>query len=283
MNHFLKVFCAGILLVFGCQQSTSYHTDAPPVEKINNAVPAKPTVVHGAVANASTILSRKQVPILCYHQIRDWKSTDSKRAKDYIVPPAEFRAQMKLLSDSGYNAILPDQLMAYLNYGDPLPEKPFMLSFDDTDLDQFTLAKPVMDEYNFKAVFFIMTVSLNKPRYMSKEQVKQLSDEGHTIGSHTWDHMNVKKFEEKDWAIQVEKPLKQLEEITGKPIRYFAYPFGLWKPEVIPGIKERKIEAAFQLSANRDVNDPLFTIRRIIVPGQWSATTMHSVMKRSFP
>ena len=283
MNQFLKVFTACFLLVSGCQQSTSYRTDAPPAEKITKPLTPNSAVVHGPMANAAAIMERKQVPILCYHQIRDWKPTDSKRAKDYIVPPAEFRAQMKLLADSGYHAILPDQLMNYLKYGDPLPEKPFMLSFDDTDLDQFTHAKPVMDEYNFKAVFFIMTVSLNKPRYMSKDQVKQLSDEGHTIGSHTWDHMNVKKFEEKDWAIQVEKPLKQLEGITGKPVRYFAYPFGLWKPEVIPGIRDRKIEAAFQLSENRDVNDPLFTIRRIIVPGQWSPQTMHSVMKRSFP
>ncbi len=157
-----------------------------------------------------------------------------------------------------------------------------MLTFDDTDLDQYTLAKPVMDEYNFKGVFFIMTVALNKPRYMSRDQVKQLSDEGHVIGSHTWDHMNVKKLTAPDWAIQIEKPLKQLQEITGKPVRYFAYPFGLWKPEIIPGIKERQFEGAFQLSAKRDENDPLFTIRRIIVPGQWSAQTMHKAMERSF-
>jgi len=288
MNDHIKVLCtAGLWLLFGCNQPETYRTSSAPPENV--PPPNKTEVITGSavsvnrkVANAVDIIARKQVPILCYHQLRDWKPTDSKRAKDYIVPTAVFEEQIKLLADSGYTAILPDQLMNYLKYGDPLPDKPVMLTFDDTDLDQYTLAKPVMDKYKFKGVFFIMTVSLNKPRYMSREQVKQLSDEGHVIGSHTWDHMNVKKLTAPDWAIQIDKPLKQLEEITGKPVKYFAYPFGLWKPEVIPGIRERQFEGAFQLSASLDEKDPLYTIRRIIVPGQWSAQTMYKAMERSF-
>ena len=58
----------------------------------------------------SVILGRKEVPILCYHQIRDWKPTDSKVSKDYIMPPADLKAELKMLHDSGYHTILPDQL-----------------------------------------------------------------------------------------------------------------------------------------------------------------------------
>ena len=294
--HFL--LCIQLLILVACNNNSPYRTGAA----LNNAGQAEPKtasnpvaevpgksnseavnkISHRIVASASGILARKQVPILCYHQLRDWRSTDSKRAKDYIVPSAIFREQIKILADSGYTTILPDQLMNYLKYGDPLPDKPVMLSFDDTDLDQYELARPVLDQFGFKGVFFIMTVALNKPHYMTRDQVKELSDEGHVIGSHTWDHMNVKKFEPADWAIQVDKPLRQLEEITGKSVRYFAYPFGLWKPEVIPGLKERHFEGAFQLSAKMDDRDPLYAIRRIIIPGEWSAETMLKVMKRSF-
>src|ERR1700759_1760195 len=85
------------------------------------------------IPSPSTIMGRKEVPILCYHQIRDWKATDSKVSKDYIMPPADLRAQLKMLHDSGYHTILPDQLYAYLTKGTPLPNKPIMLTFDDTD------------------------------------------------------------------------------------------------------------------------------------------------------
>jgi peptidoglycan/xylan/chitin deacetylase (PgdA/CDA1 family) len=138
--------------------------------------------INGKRANAAEILARPQVPILCYHQIRNWVSTDGKMGKDYIVPVTEFKSQMKMLADSGYHTILPDQLYNYLVYGAKLPKKPIMLTFDDTKLDQYTTAIPEMKKYGFKGVFFIMTVSLGKPNYMNKTQVKELSDAGHVIG-----------------------------------------------------------------------------------------------------
>ncbi|HUH32796.1 MAG TPA: polysaccharide deacetylase family protein [Daejeonella sp.] len=236
----------------------------------------------GTLASAAEILAREQVPILCYHQIRNWRATDSKAAKDYIVPVDEFKAQMKMLADSGYNTILPDQLFSYLKYGAKLPSKPIMLTFDDTVIDQYTVAQTEMNKYGFKGVFFIMTVSLGRPNYMSRAQVKTLSDNGHVIGSHTWDHHNVKKYQGEDWVTQIEKPTKTLKEITGKDIKYFAYPFGLWNPEAIPELKKRGFEGAFVLAEKRDEKDPLFTIRRIIASGYWSPRTLHNSIVNSF-
>jgi peptidoglycan/xylan/chitin deacetylase (PgdA/CDA1 family) len=241
-----------------------------------------PPIVVKSDSSVVSIMARKQVPILCYHQIRDFRPKDSERAKDYIVPPVKFAEQMKLLSDSGFTTILPAQLMEYLKYGVPVPDKSVMIHFDDADLSQYEVARPILDQYGFKACYFIMTVVLNKPGYMKKEHIKQLSDEGHVIGSHTWDHMNVKKMEEKDWAIQVIKPSRQLSEITGKPVEYFAYPFGLWNEEVAKELDDHGFKAAFQLSDKRDSDLPLYTIRRVIIPGQWDAGRMYRFMRGSF-
>ncbi len=235
-----------------------------------------------AIPSASVILAKKQVPILCYHQIRDWKPTDSKVSRTYIVPPAAFAAQMRMLADSGYHTVTPDQVYAYLTNGARLPAKPIMLSFDDTDLDQYTTAYPEMKKYGFKGVFFIMTVSLGRPHYMSRDQVRTLSDEGNTIGSHTWDHHNVKKYEGNDWITQLDKPTRQLEQITGKTIRYFAYPFGLWNTAAFPELKKRGFVAAFQLNEKPDHMDPLYSIRRIIVPGTWNGPVLNQWILRDF-
>jgi peptidoglycan/xylan/chitin deacetylase (PgdA/CDA1 family) len=235
------------------------------------------------MADAATILARKEVPILCYHQIRDWTGTDSKNAKDYIRPVEAFKADLKLLADSGYHTILPDQLYNYLAYGAALPSKPVMLTYDDTDDDQFTIAAPEMKKYGFKGVFFIMTVSLNRPKYMTREQVKQLVDEGNVVTSHTWDHHSVKGYKtEQDWQTQIVKPKKTIEDITGKAALDFAYPFGLWNREAIPELKKRGVRSAFILSTKRDPDDPLYTIRRIIASGYWSAPSLHKNMLESF-
>lgn len=289
LRNSVPVFFSMILMLnASCQSNTeaqSIQNPDPATQTTLNSdqtesnVGVKPTAKS---ASAAEILAREQVPILCYHQVRDWRAKDSKAAKDYIVPIAQFKAQIKMLADSGYHTILPDQLFSYLKYGTKLPSKPVMLTFDDTDLDQFTVAAPEMKKYGFKAVFFIMTVSLGRPNYMSRAQVKSLSDEGHVIGSHTWDHQNVKKYQGEDWVTQIEKPTKTLKEITGKDIKYFAYPFGLWNPEAIPELKSRGFDGAFVLAEKRDETDPLFTIRRIIASGYWSPRTLHNSMVNSF-
>ena len=233
-------------------------------------------------AKPAEILARTQVPILCYHRLRDYKSTDGAGARPYIVPAEAFRKQIKMLADSGYHSITPDDYYSYLTSGEELPAKPVMISFDDTSEEQFTLGAAELDKYGFKGVFFVMTISINRPHYMSSEQIKSLSEKGHVIASHTTDHHNVKKYQGDDWDFQLTKPKNKLEAITGKPVEYFAYPFGEWNEAAIPEVKKR-YKAAFQLSSNkRDSIEPLYALRRMIVPGSWDGAQMDKRMKATF-
>lgn len=291
IKKIIPLFLVAATLISACQSNSKSksNSDSLEVQSVDEPVSqdarAEEKVTQqkgGKIASAAEILARPQVPILCYHQIRNWTASDGKVGKDYIVPTAEFRSQMKMLADSGYHTILPDQLYNYLAYGAKLPEKPIMLTFDDTKLDQWTVAIPELKKYGFKGVFFIMTVSLGRPNYLSREQVKKMSDAGHVIGSHTYDHQNVKKYQGDDWVTQIEKPTKTLQEVTGKDIKYFAYPFGLWNKEAIPQLKKRGFSSAFILAEKRDENDPLFTIRRIIASGYWNTKTLHNSIVKSF-
>lgn len=280
MKLFLNLAAGLMLLASACTNSGQSKTTSTSVNSDKDIVEANDTPEKEATA--AEILSRKEVPVLCYHQIRDWKASDSKRAHDDIIPPANFKQHIKMLADSGYHTILPDQLYDYLNYGTKLPEKPIIISFDDTDLDQFTVAAPELKKYGFKGVFFIMTVSIGRPRYMSKAQIKTLSNEGHVIASHTWNHKNFTEFTDEDWEIQLDKPTKTLETITGKKVEYFAYPYGVWKPETLHKLKEHGFKAAFILSTKRDETNPLFTIRRIIDPGRYTAKNLYQSINKSF-
>ncbi|CCH01555.1 putative polysaccharide deacetylase yxkH [Fibrella aestuarina BUZ 2] len=257
---------------------TDEATAAPATDAAN--IPA------GKIADAATILSRKQVPILCYHQIREWRGSDSKSAKDYICPTTVFAQHMQMLADSGYHAITADQLYAYLTTGAALPEKPVFLTFDDGDLDQYENALPILNKHGFKAMFGIMTVAIGrrgKQPYMDKTQIKDLADKGHEVSCHTWDHHNAKKYTAADWTTQAVEPKKKLEDITGKPVKYFVYPFGLWNHEAAAELQKLGYLASFQLSEKkRDEQYPLQSVRRIIASGYWSAKTLRNSMVGSF-
>jgi peptidoglycan/xylan/chitin deacetylase (PgdA/CDA1 family) len=278
--HFLLVLFMGIITA--CN-SKSTPKEAALATETSSIIKSDTTTLKPATTKE--ILARREVPIICYHQIRDWKPSDGKRAHDDIISPDRFKEHVKMLADSGYHSILPDQLYDYLVYGKKLPNKPVMLTFDDTDLDQFTVAAPILKKYGFKAVYFIMTVSIGKKgriAYMNKAQIKQLSDEGNIIASHTYDHKNFAQFTDEDWKTQIDEPTKTLEKITGKKVSYFAYPYGVSKSSTIHKLKDYGFKAAFILSTKRDENYPLYTIRRIVDPGTYTAKNLYNSMNKSF-
>lgn len=228
------------------------------------------------VANtAAQILAKKQVPIICYHRI------ENGRNDEYTVSPASFTNQIKTLSDSGYHSISPDELYDYLVFNKSLPEKPFMITFDDSRVEHATVAAPILEKYNFRGVFFIMTITYNKKNYMTTDQIAALAKTGHTVGLHSWDHTMVTKYDSlADWQKQIIEPKKKLESITGKPVEYFAYPYGLCNRKSAAEMS-KYMKLAFILSTKRDSIQPLHTVRRMIVP-EWTAQGMIRAMKKSF-
>ncbi|MGN6568721.1 MAG: polysaccharide deacetylase family protein [Flavipsychrobacter sp.] len=224
---------------------------------------------------AATINERiHQVPVLCYHQIRDWTNSDSKSSRVYITPINAFKDQMQALQKAGYHSISPDQLLAYVLKGSALPAKPILLTFDDGTLSQYETALPELQKARFTATFFIMTVTINRPRYMSRDMIKTLVSKGYTIGCHTWNHQPVTKYTAADWEKQLAQPTKELQEITGKRMIYFAYPDGLYNNKAFQPLKNAGYIAAFQLWGRSDETQPLLCIKRMIVDSHWTGSML---------
>jgi len=235
--------------------------------------PVSPTG-HLAIGN-----SPKQIPVLCYHHVKPPSRINSPL---YTIDPVIFEAQIKLLADSGYKSILPDDLYNYLTTGSVLPERSIIITFDDSHAEHFTTVAPILEKYNWKGVFFVMTVTTGKTGYLSPDQIKALSRRGHVIAGHSWDHPRLDTPGQHDWQRQISDPKKLLEKITGKPVLYFAYPYGAWNPAAIAQLKARGIRAAFQLSGSMSGTEPLYTIRRLMVQGNWPAAMLYNKIRATF-
>jgi peptidoglycan/xylan/chitin deacetylase (PgdA/CDA1 family) len=125
-------------------------------------------------ASPRVLAARAHIPVLTYHQVRDWRPTDSPAARQLITPPAVFAAQMDALDHAGYTAISGTRLVNHLLTGAPLPPKPLLVTFDDASQGQYTNALPILRRHRFVATFFVMTVVLDKPHWLSRAQVRQL-------------------------------------------------------------------------------------------------------------
>ena len=268
LKYQLILPCLLILLV-GCNSKTEKG------QHVGTITP-KDTIVKPSLDTTKSFKG-KTVPVLCYHAIREVQKSDSPEQKAYSVSPENFELQMKTLADNGYKTITPDQLKDFYTNHNPLPEKPIMITFDDGRKEQYTIGAEIMEKYNFRGVFFIMTVSLGKKHYMSRDNVNALSNKGHIIGCHTWDHHKVTSYKNEDWTLQLSKPKKLLEDLTQKPVTSFAYPYGVWNYTATDSLKSKGFTTAFIFFGKQDVTRPLYTLERINSP---NTGKMETFLKR---
>ena len=62
------------------------------------------------------------------------------------------------------------------------------------------------------------------------------------------------------------EPTRALERLVGHRIRLFAYPYGRHDRAAAAHLRRAGFSAAFQLAERLDRRNPIWTIRRIIVP-----------------
>jgi peptidoglycan/xylan/chitin deacetylase (PgdA/CDA1 family) len=221
------------------------------------------------------ILQRSTVPALCYHQVREHSAADSGGARSLICPPAVLEGHLRALTQAGMQPVTSTQLVDHLEWGSPLPPRPVMISFDDASAGHFTAALPILQRLEISATFFVMTVVLDKPGWLSRDQVRRLDQAGMTIGVHTWDHHRVTTYTGPDWARQLERPKAELEDLVGHRLEMFAYPYGAWNPAVLPHVQQAGYRAAFQLTDQPpDPQQPLLTIRRVLTSSGWDTNTL---------
>lgn len=271
-----SIFICVILLglaVISCNRTNQ--RDTTPAKTAENETKEDSIAAKQTMNTPAQIYAKPEVPVLCYHRISEGNKGD------YTVSPATFSAHMKVLADSGYHSVSPAQLYDYLSYNKRLPEKPVIISFDDSRIEHSTIAAPIMEKHGFRGAFFIMTITYNKKNYMTKDEIAQLAKGGHTVGLHSWDHTMATKYKEAaDWQKQVEEPKKKLESITGKAVEYWAYPNGVYNHESAMELS-KYFKLSFSLATKRDSLQPLQCVRRIIVP-ECSPAGLLKSMRRTF-
>ena len=159
------------------------------------------------------IIKRATVPVLCYHQLRNWRSNDSQyNRRNLICPPKYFRAHLDALAEDDWTTISPAHYLRHLTTGAALPRKPVMLSFDDGSAGQAHEGLVQLAKRGMTGTFFVMTVVLGKPRWMSIRDIRRLADAGMTIGSHTWDHRAVSDLSGRAWKVALESSRETLRK-----------------------------------------------------------------------
>ena len=102
------------------------------------------------------------------------------------------------------------------------------LTFDDGFSSDHDLVLPELKRIKAVATFFIVTDWLETPGYLTKRQVRNLSDAGMQIGSHSKSHPNFLTISDQERLNELRQSKLVLENIIDKEISTFAFPFGFF-------------------------------------------------------
>ncbi len=191
------------------------------------------------------------IPILTYHRIVEDASDENN------VTTERFRDQMQTLHDAGWKAITLEDFEAYIAGSRELPEKSFLITFDDGAKQSFYPVDPILKLLDYHAAIFIIVASSHTPEstyYLSPEEIALLLRTGRwSIGSHSYDghrpyatskdgttgiyfadrlfnHEAQRLETPEEFTARVREDLRrsreELERTYNVPIRTFAFPLG---------------------------------------------------------
>jgi peptidoglycan/xylan/chitin deacetylase (PgdA/CDA1 family) len=187
-----------------------------------------------------------RVPILVYHKIAPHRPGESATQLELNVSPDAFASQMSYLHARGIAVVPLSRLVAALEGQDRITGAAVVITFDDGLVSQYQHAFPVLRQYGYPATFFVYTNPIGRnEKWLTWEQLAEMSKAGMTIGSHTRTHPWITKLTDaQELRNEIAGSRELLERKLGVPVSYFAYPFGIHTPEVIAVVQAAGYRAA---------------------------------------
>ena len=117
--------------------------------------PAPTPPVKEEINDAEVFFRREkeaQVPIIMYHLVTE----NGRYVGKYGIRPSELESDLKYLKANGYNTVVMQDLINFVEKGKSLPKNPVVLTFDDGNASDYNYLFPLLKEYDMKAVISIM-------------------------------------------------------------------------------------------------------------------------------
>jgi peptidoglycan/xylan/chitin deacetylase (PgdA/CDA1 family) len=176
-----------------------------------------------------------RVPILVYHTVDESGNT-------YSVTPRQLNQQCRWLVAHGYSAMTLPQFWRAARGLEDLPPNPVILTNDDGDPSTRKFAR-ILDRYGLAGTYFVNNVSP-----LTERQIRSLAQRG-SVEAHTVSHVALTGLDYEDQVKEIAENRDYLEEITGQPVRFLAWPYGDVNESAIEAAAAEGIVMAFGLGA----------------------------------
>lgn len=226
----------------------SLSASALPASALPGLPEPAPVTIAASSQPGQPVTYEARLPVLMYHHV----VPDGQPCNEMTVTAGRLERDLRWLWENGYQTVLPRELAA----GEPLPERPVLVTFDDGYRSNYDLAFPLLRKYRSKAVIAVMAFMPDNwaEGFLSWDMCRELTASGLVeIGSHGYAIHNLddrmgnfvpgqangvqRRKGEPDAEFQsrvLDDLLRSYERIaveTGAAPTYFAYPYGKTDPD----------------------------------------------------
>jgi peptidoglycan/xylan/chitin deacetylase (PgdA/CDA1 family) len=176
----------------------------------------------------------KQLPsaALFYHRVADTQPTP------WTISNQDFRKHIQYLKNN-FDIVSLETLQSQTGLQSN-PKMMVAITFDDGYAENFEQAIPMLLDERIPFTYFVSSNYILSQHYFphdlklglnlrpnTPEQIRFLADQGVAIGAHTRSHADMGKVTSHDEIRgEILGDIRVLEALTGKPIQYFAFPYG---------------------------------------------------------
>ena len=159
----------------------------------------------------------------------------------------QFNAHLKEFSKTKYSIKSVEYIIdTIINDGD-LPENTIGISIDDADKSFYEVGWPKFKEMGFPVTLFVNTSTIHKnnKNYLNWDQIRELVNEGVSIGAHSHSHYHMADLSIDEVKNEIEISNNIFLKELGSIPPLFAFPYGEANNEIINLLKEYKFKVAF--------------------------------------
>lgn len=146
------------------------------------------------------------------------------------------------------------------------------ITFDDGNVSDIEEGLPALLERGLTATLHICAGRIGRPRYLSDDHVRELRRAGMGIGSHGWDHVDLRAQDSSTLYHEARDSQARISAASGAPVTQFAIPFGSYDRRVLGSL--RGYETVYTSDRTRTGLAGWLTPRMSYVTG-WSPQDMH--------
>lgn len=137
-----------------------------------------------------------------------------------------------------------------------------VLTFDDgPSLANTPKILDILKQHNLRATFFVEGINLVGESEMAKERrelLKRISQDGHIIANHSFDHKNWCSMTSQGMANDIDRTSNLIKSISGQEVRFVRPPYGKKCKALTEVLKKRDLTAIYwQIDVREYERSPL--------------------------